>query len=1129
MENIFLNKLKEQIIVFDGAMGTSIQKFNLTKNDYLGKEGCNEILNISRPEIIEKVHLSFLETGCDVIETNTFGANEVVLSEYDFQNRVYEINRKGAEIAKKAALKFSNSEKPRFVAGSVGPGTKLPSLGHIGFDELNDVFKKQIFGLIDGGVDIVIIETCQDLLQAKIAIIACLEVFEERKIKLPIVVQVTIEKAGTMLTGSDIETVITTLSRFDIDVLGINCATGPIEMETHLKKIFKYWNKAISMQANAGLPKLVNGKMKYPLGPDKFAAIVTKFVKKYNINIIGGCCGTTPKHIDAIVKNLKKEKLAKSNFTNRKISSQLIRSCSSLYNSQSFLVSPKPLIVGERMNPSGSKKFRNALLKTDYDEMVQMALDQEKNSSHVLDLCTGYTGVDEKDTMKNLVKRLNVETKVPIMIDSTNEDVLETALKCVAGKAIVNSVNLEDGGEKIRRVLSLCKKYGAAVIALTINENGMAKTEGEKVQIAKRMYEIIRSEFEIPEEDIFFDFLTFTLASGDKGYENSAIETLEALKKWKSLFPKTNTILGVSNVSFGLKPVIRKKINTVFLYHAIKKGLDAAILHAGKIAPLHELSVVERKLIDNLIFNKDKNALIDLISFYEKNVVKKKVLITKNVSVETKLVQMIINGDKKDLESVLKKALEKYSGLEVINKFLLKGMKKVGKLFGSGEMQLPFVLRSAETMKKAVSVLEPFMDKKEIVSKGSILIATVQGDVHDIGKNLVDIILSNNGYEVVNLGIRQSIGSIIQSYKKNPTTCIGLSGLLVQSVLVMKENLEVLNNMGITPPIILGGAALTKNFVEKELKPLYKGEVFYAEDAFEGMQIIDKVLKTSKTFSIKVEKKKHESSFTIKKTLAPPFWGTKTLSFSINDVVPYINKISLSILQWKLKKNPKQNFKEYQDFLNCFVEKKLDSLIKKANEEKLLDLKVVYGYFPCNSNDKNLLIYENQFSKTPFINFEFPRQDKSGNLCISDYFKPLSSGEKDLIAFSLVTVGDEASKFSKDLFERKRYEDYLYWHGFSVEMAEALAEYFHKYIREEIGVADKDSKSMKDIFAGKYQGCRYSFGYSACPDLKNQKKIFEILKPERIGVSLTENYQLVPEQSTSALISFNQHAKYFTV
>ena len=1137
MMKLNLKKLCQgKIVVFDGAMGTSIQELNLSLDDFLGNEGCNEILNLSKPKTIQEIHAEFLKAGCDFIETNTFGANGVVLSEYNLENKIYEINLRAAELAREVANDFSSKVKKRFVAGSIGPGTKLPSLRQISFKKLQQAYIPQIEGLIDGGADLLIIETCQDLLQLKAVVIAVNDVFEKKKIKLPIQAQATMETTGKMLVGSDMQAAIVTMSPLRVDVLGLNCSTGPKPMTGHLRTLSKHWNGLISVMPNAGLPRVENGKTIYDLTPIELAQDLKYFITELGVNIVGGCCGTTPEHIKTVVETV-------SGLSPKSRKPVQLQAASSLYSISEYNVEPKPLIVGERCNANGSKKFREFLLNEDTEGLLSIAQQQEKEQAHILDICTAYVGLDEEKTMSTLVQRLNTDVMLPLMIDSTIPSVIDKTLQTIAGKAIINSVNFEDE-KQLRKIAALCKKYGAAVVALTIDEDGMAKTSERKIKIARRLIKTLTHDFEIPIEDIFIDALTFTLGSGDEETRTAAIETMEAIRNIKQEFPRVNTLLGVSNISFGLKPAIRHRLNSIFLAHAIEAGLDAAILHAGKIIPLFKIPNEERKLFDDLIFNHRTDSydpLIEIINFYKDVKTKIKDEETLNhLPIEARLQKRILDGNQVGLEKDLKKCLQSHSAIDIINKILLEGMKTVGELFGAGEMQLPFVLQSAETMKAAVSILEPFLNKIDGQSIGKIVLATVKGDVHDIGKNLVDIILSNNGYEVINIGIKQTIESILKAFYKSNADVIGMSGLLVKSTIIMEENLETMNQLGINPPVLLGGAALTRNYVEKDMSAIYKGNVYYAKDAFEGLALMDQIT-SGEIPKLELSKKAEE---TVKSTPlktdkgeiiypveppAPPFWGKRIIrGIPVSEVIPYINKKALFLSRWQ-GKSKSQKRAEFEKFKKYVLEPEFNKIVQKAAQQQLITPSVVYGYFPCNSKGDDLFIYDRPDSEKPILKFTFARQQIKNGISIADYFLPVSTGKKDVIGMYVVTAGKKASEESQRLFINNEYRKYLYWHGFSVEFAEALAEYWHKQIRRELGIEEEDSPEIKKLFTCHYHGCRYSFGYPACPNLDDQTKLFQLLKPEDISVNLTKEYQMVPEQSTSAIVAHHPQAKYFGV
>jgi 5-methyltetrahydrofolate--homocysteine methyltransferase len=1139
----FLEPLKERVLIFDGAMGTNIQYLNLTSRDFGGKDGCNEYLVLTKPEAVAGIHESFLKAGCDAIETDTFGANRIVLAEYDLGDRVIDINKRAAEIAREAAKKYSTPNQPRFVAGSIGPGTKLPSLGHIAFDELKAMYKEQISGLVQGGVDILLIETCQDLLQAKAAAIAAIEFFEETGTRLPLMVQVTFERTGTMLLGTEMGAVIAALEMFPVDVIGMNCATGPLEMSDHLRYLTENSMKPVSALPNAGLPENVGGTAHYRLTPGELADFHERFVKEFGIAIVGGCCGTTPEHLKAVVERVRPLKP-------RVRSPRHESACGSLYSAVTYEQNPPPLLVGERTNANGSRKFKQLLEREDYDGMVGMGREAVKEGSHLIDVCVAYVGRDETRDMIETITRFNQQVPLPIMIDSTEAPVIEEALKRLAGKPIVNSINLEDGEERMRKVCPLAKKYGAALVALTIDERGMAKTAAQKFEVAKRIHDLATQKYGIRAEDLFFDALTFTLGSGDAEFRNAGVETIEAIRRIKKELGGVRTLLGVSNISFGLDPEARQVLNSVFLHEAIQAGLDAAIVNAQKIIPLHKIPEDELALTRDLIFNrhgqKGEDPLHVFLAHFEKKkgTAKKEEKRKPAASVEESLKNKIIDGDRENLEAELERALKKYSALDIINTVLLDGMKVVGDLFGAGKMQLPFVLQSAEVMKKAVAYLEPFMAKVTGREKGMIVLATVKGDVHDIGKNLVDIILTNNGYKVINLGIKQPIDNILKAADEHKADAIGLSGLLVKSTLVMKEDLEEMNQRGITMPVICGGAALTRKYVEDDLAGLYRGEVFYGQDAFAGLRIMEELTRpervTKAIHTVKVRGAKMEAVITAAQPAKrsdipydnpipePPFWGYRMVkNIRLDQVYPFVNKLALFKGQWQFKRGH-MPAEEYEKVLREKVEPLFEELTARCVREKILEPKAIYGFWPCYAEGNDLVVLDEERKKER-VRFTFPRQPGDRFLCLADFFRPKESGAIDVVAFQLVTVGARATEEAQKLFKANRYTDYLYLHGLSVETAEALAEYVHQGIRRDLAIGRQDAERVEELFQQRYQGSRYSFGYPACPNLEDQTKIFQLLPAEKIGVSLTEEFQLVPEQSTSAVVAHHPLAKYFDV
>lgn len=1157
--NQYRKILSERIFVFDGAMGTNLQRFNPTLDDYDGKEGCTEALTFKRPKWVQDIHASFFKVGCDIVETNSFGANRIVMAEYALEDKTLEYNREAARLAKDVATQFSTKDKPRFVAGSMGPGTKLASLGHTTFDILRTNYAEQAQGLLEGGVDLLLIETCQDLLQVKAAINGSLDAMAKLKKRVPLNVQVTIESTGTMLVGSDMATAITVIECFPVDTIGLNCATGPTEMSEHVRTLGQMTDRYISVLPNAGLPENVGGQAVYRLTPDELAMHISDFVKRFGVNVVGGCCGTTPEHLQKVVDAVKKLPPVKR-------SPKKMAMVASTYLATSIRQEPPPMIIGERTNANGSKLFRDLLSNDDYDSLVNLAKEQEEEGVHTLDVCTAYVGRDEIKDMTEVIKRYNLQTRVPLVIDSTEAPVIEAAMKLIAGKPIINSINLEDGEERMAHVCPLLKTYGGAVIALTIDEGGMAKTATKKLEVARRIHDLAVKKYGLASSDLIFDTLTFTLGSGDEEFRKAGIETIEAIRQIKKEFPDVHTTLGVSNISFGLAPVSRSVLNSVFLHYAIEAGLDSAIVNFKKITPLFKIDEKGRELARQLMFDERKFApdgtctydpLKEFMAYYadaksESGPVTQK----EPKSVDENLKQRIINGNKQNIEKVLEEALNKYSALEIINNILLEGMKVVGELFGSGQIQLPFVLQSAETMKTAVRYLEPHIPKVGGgTSKGKMVIATVKGDVHDIGKNLVDIILSNNGYTVINLGIKQPIDSILKAAEEHKPDAIGMSGLLVKSTAVMKENLEELNKRNLPYQIVLGGAALTRKFVEVDLRSIYKGKVFYANDAFAGLRIMEELtnpntekkltkdydkhlsptLPLSSSSSIggegdTVKGGKQKSDVQPAKTIpVPPFWGARVVrGIDLKEVYPYINETALLKVRWGFKRVASTSLEEYKQMMDEKVYPLFEKWKQYALREGIFQPQVVYGYFPCQSDGNTLLIYDDT-KKNVVQKFEFPRQHKDPYLCIADFFRPVNSKEMDVIGMMIVTIGADATPHIQEIYKKNAYTDYLYLHGLSVETAEALAELWHRRIREELHIAEQDSPRIRELFQQKYHGSRYSFGYPACPNLEDQTKMFALLNPSRIGIELSEEFQLHPEQSTSAIIVHHPEAKYFSV
>jgi 5-methyltetrahydrofolate--homocysteine methyltransferase len=1154
--------VKERVVIYDGAMGTNIQFRNPSVDDFWGKEGCNEILVLSRPDIIKDIHSAFFTVGCDVVETDTFGATSVVLAEYDLQDKVREINVAAAKIAKEVADQFSTKDKPRFVAGSMGPTTKLPSLGHISFDAMAKSYEEQASALIEGGVDVLLIETSQDLLQTKAALAGVFDAVQKSGKQIPVTAQVTLEATGTMLLGTEIGAALTALEPFDVDVIGLNCATGPVEMNDAVRYLGANSTKHISVLPNAGLPHNEGGRAVYKLQPEELAQHHKHFIQDYGVRIVGGCCGTTPEHLKAVVSACAGVEPAKREV-------KPVGAASSAYTGVPLDLDPKPLIVAEEMNTTTRvEHFRNLVRGKKYDDILALAKKLSNDGSHMLDLCCAIVGEDEKGYISSILEKIATRVPAPILVDSTEADVIEEALKRIPGKAIINSINLEDGEKRTSKVLPMAKRYGAAVIALTIDEEGMALTAEKKTAIAKRIYGLATQKYGIRPVDLIFDALTLPISTGQEEYRTAGIETLNAIKQIKAELPEVKTILGVSNISFGLDAYPRRVLNSVFMHEAVDNGLDMAIVNYTKIYPLYKIPQEEVELARKLIYRDTSNG--DPLQAYMQHFagVKGKpqteaAAHVETLSVEDKLKFSIINGEKsvgegarkQTLENLLDEALQQYTPLDLINTVLLDGMKTVGDLFGARKMQLPSVLDSAGVMKQAVAYLEPKMEKTEGSQKGTLVLATVKGDVHDIGKNLVDIILSNNGYKVVNLGIKQPGDNIIKAAQEHGANAIGLSGLLVKSTLEMKYVIQDLQRQSLDYPVICGGAALTRKFVEDDLRREYSSAVFYAEDAFAGLHVMEDLAsadgqrekrlkegKTIKDYSKAVAVDEEEGPVFAERSAvvadapnipAPPFWGVRVKrDYDLRDLFRYINETALFKNQWQLKTASQEDYAR-------LLEEKYRPIKNKLQEEVLaagwFEPKVVYGYFPAQGEGNDLIVYEpggmKQSSAPPeLLRFTFPRQKEGRKLCISDFFSPKSSGAMDVLGLSLVTIGSKASAETQRLFESGEYTRYLYLHGLSVETAEALAEYHHKLMREELGIAGEDSPHIRDLFHQKYRGSRYSFGYPACPNLEDQTKLFALLKPEEnVGVRLTSGFLLEPEQSTSALVVHHPMAKYFVV
>ena len=1166
--------MAERVLVLDGAMGTQIHAADLDLvRDYLGHENCVEVINQTRPEVIQRIHEGYLEVGCDIVETNTFGCNPLVLGEFGIGDRARELNRLAAECARRACERHATPEKPRFVLGSMGPGTKLVTLGHTTYDVLKASYREQARGLVDGGVDGVLVETCQDPLQIKAAVNGVLEARAEAKRDVVLMVSVTMEVTGTMLVGTEMAAAIAILDAYPIDVVGLNCATGPREMGEHVRLLGQTCRKRTLVYPNAGLPQLVDGKPFYPLTPAELADWLSRFVEEDGVNLVGGCCGTTPAHLAAVVKRIG-VRAPKP----RKPAHQA--QVTSIYSAVPLFQDNSILFVGERSNANGSKAFREHLLKGDIEAIVAMGREQVREGSHVLDLCTAYVGRDEVLDMTKAVTRYRSDVPCPLMIDSTEAPVLEAALKLCGGRSIINSINLEDGLERCEKVLPLAKEHGSAVIALTIDEKGMAKTADEKVRIARRIYDICTGDFGLRPEDLLFDVLTFTICTGNEDDRRLGLETLEGIRRVRAELPGVGLILGLSNISFGLNPAARHVLNSVYLHHAQEAGLTAAILHAARIEPLHRIDARAREVAEDLIFDRRREGydpLQEYLKLFEGVDVKKKKAAREVPSdVFERLKWRIVEGEKPGLEADLALAIQSKKPLEIINVDLLAGMAVVGDLFGRGEMQLPFVLQSAETMKAAVAYLEPFMEKAAGESRGKIVLATVRGDVHDIGKNLVDIILTNNGYSVFNLGIKQPIQHILDVSREHQPDAIGMSGLLVKSTVIMRENLEEMNRRGVTTPVILGGAALTRAYVEDDCRRIYEGPLYYAQDAFEGLSTIAKIMDGAPKPAARDTKKKDAAeelpapesariSAPAKvaalasavassipgrsESRAPmasrawskqaeisrdidypeaPFLGPRLVEkIDLQSVIPYVNETTLFQFQWGYRRKGKATG-PYQEFIKKKVRPIFHELAKKCAKEKILECKAAYGYWHCIPEGDTLVLLDPKDESKEAARFTFPRQAAKARRCLTDFFH-VHDGKPDVVGLMVVTVGQNASDVAREWFAADRYQDYLHLHGLSVEVAEGLAESIHKQMRGELGIAGDDTREMKELFKQGYRGSRFSFGYPACPNLADQEILLRLLGAEKIGIQMSDEFQLWPEQSTSALVCHHPSAKYFTL
>ncbi|GAB3677531.1 methionine synthase [Angustibacter aerolatus] len=1182
--DLFRAAMHERVLIADGAMGTMLQAADPSLDDFEGHEGCNEVLNATRPDVVRSVHEAYLEVGVDAVETNTFGANLANLGEYDIADRITELSLAGARVAREAADAWSTPDRPRFVIGSMGPGTKLPSLGHARYADLRDAYQAEVAGLVEGGADALLIETAQDLLQAKAAVVGAKRAMRDAGADLPVLVQVTVETTGTMLLGSEIGAALTALEPLGVDAIGLNCATGPTEMSEHLRHLSRHARVPVTAMPNAGLPQLSRDGAFYPLTPEQLATAHVQFIEEFGLSLVGGCCGTTPEHLRQVVEAVHGRQPAPRRPRHE-------AGVASLYQHVPFQQDTAFLSIGERTNANGSKAFREAMLEQRWDECVEIARLQTRDGAHLLDVCVDYVGRDGADDMRELVGRLATSSTLPLVLDSTEPAVIEAGLEMLGGRAVVNSVNFEDGDgpdSRFARVMPVVREHGAAVVVMCIDETGQARTRDHKVAVAARTIDALVDEWGMEPSDVVVDCLTFPIATGQEETRRDGIETLEAIRELKRRYPDVQTTLGVSNVSFGLNPAARVVLNSVFLHEATKAGLDSAIVHAAKILPMSKIDEEQRRVALDLVFDRRRwvdddpstgrleydplQTYLDLFEGVDSASLREtraEELLA--LPLGERLERRIVDGERKGLDADLDEALDRgQSALDIINEHLLAGMRVVGELFGRGEMQLPFVLQSAETMKAAVAHLEPHIEGAGDVGangrrkgKATIVLATVKGDVHDIGKNLVDIILTNNGYDVVNIGIKQPVGEILRAAEEHEADAIGMSGLLVKSTVVMKENLEELNARGIAAnmPVLLGGAALTRAYVEDDLASVYQGQVRYARDAFEGLRLMDAIAKAKADPSLSVEqalpelrrrrvRRRAEGTDETGEPLAvdtrrsdvaadvevpvPPFWGTRVVKgIALADYAAYLDERATFLGQWGLKGTRGAEGPSYEELVETEGRPRLRAWLDRIRAEGLVEAAVVYGYFPCVSEGNDLVVLH---TDTPtggprageeIARFTFPRQRRDRRLCLADFFAARDSGRVDVLPMQLVTMGNRVSQAANELYAANAYRDYLELHGLSVQLTEALAELWHARVREELGLVEDDDEQLDGILRQGYRGSRYSFGYPACPELADRSTLVRLLEPERIGVELSEELQLHPEQSTDAIVVHHPEAKYF--
>ncbi len=1159
-----LDFLADRVLLCDGAMGTEVQSRQLdVERDFLGCENVTDVLCLSRPDLVREIHVGHLRAGADAVETNSFGGSPITLGESGIGDQAFALNCRAAEIAREAIDIVRADGRPRFVLGAVGPGTRLPSLGHIAYQTLEDAIAEQCRGLVAGGVDAILIETCQDPLQIKAAVNGAKLARGDRGADLPIFVQVTVETTGTLLVGADIAAAATVVRALDVPLIGINCATGPREMDEHLRWLAENWPGLLSVQPNAGLPELDHGHAHYPLTPAEMAEWQERFVVEHGVNLIGGCCGSTATHVAALDAMLRR--LAPNGIRPhpKRRAVAWTPAIASLFGQVPLRQENAYLSIGERCNATGSKRFREAQDRGDWDAAVEMAREQAREGSHAIDLCTAFVGRDERADMREAVARIRGAIAAPLVIDSTELPVLADALALYGGKPVINSIHFEDGENAAAERLALARRFGAAVIGLTIDEHGMAKGAAKKLAIARRLRDFACDRHGLPPSDLLIDPLTFTVCTGNEDDRRLGIETLDGIAEIVAALPECQVILGLSNISFGLCPAARGVLNSVYLDHAMRRGLTGAILHVSKIVPLHRIPEQEVRVAEDLIFDRRRpgyDPLQAFIALFENRKEAKCPATRRPEAIEERLKQRIVEGDRQGLEDDLRCALETYKPLDIINTFLLDGMRVVGDLFGAGKMQLPFVLRSAETMKAAVAFLEPLMERTSGSRRGTIVLATVKGDVHDIGKNLVDIILTNNGYEVINLGIKQPLANILDAAKRHSADAIGMSGLLVKSAAIMRDNLAEMARQGIETPVFLGGAALTRRYVDEDCAEAYgAGAVAYARDAFDGLGLMDKVSEGCFALHVHGERERRAQRPKSGRRLGraaspapceaidrdeirlrraeltrdvpppvPPFWGARVVErLSVRALLPLLNERMLYQFHWGYRKDGK-TLDAYKAWARTELRPILEGLLERVMIEDILRPQAVYGYWPCAADGDEVVVFA-ECGRRELARFAFPRQNREGGICIADFFRDASEDVRDVIGVQVVTVGRRASDVAREWFAADRYQDYLYLHGLSVEMAEALAEHVHARIRAELGFAADEPADIDALLKQGYRGSRYSFGYPACPHLADQRKLLALLGADRIGVSLSEEDQLEPEQSTSAIIVTHPQAKYFSV